>query len=532
MLPYRLYMDNALKQLNVATLFLPVFFYSVTMIVVGLFMNQIIKAMTTQIGVLMSIGIDKKEIILLFLIFGFLMALLAGVLGVPVGYGLNVFMAGVMSEVYSIPTIISSVRVGMCALAIGALMIFSEVATLISCLGILKITPKDATIANEAKRKKLPKWLSKFIDKAPMNIKLGTNSIAQNPRRFFVSSFAIFASLVLILLTSFFYVSKEEMISQSVDRRMAYDCQVYFTEKEEDEEFINNLKTQTFIEDFEDCYYTYVKASSPNNKGIYLECLAIDTDAGNLVNVPDSKGKGTVKVQNEGIVLTKSDALRLKVSKGDTITINGVEIEITDISNQYFHPITYLSKQQIDSLGVAYVSSFLVDVVDGQDNEFLAYLTNEKPQCLTVFTASLAKDLRGIFDSINVFLYIMIGFSLGMSFVILSIMSQNALMEQQRQLSVFRAIGFTILDISNFWTLQSVLQMILSSIFAIPAGAVAAIILFKLCSSVSQIYPFIFSFGAVGLALGFVLVVIIACHLIAMRSIKKWNIADNTRCRE
>lgn len=533
LLPYRLYMNNSIRQLNIATVFLPVFFYSVTMIVIGLFMNQIIKVMTPQIGVLMSIGIDKKQIISLFMIFGLLMAIVAGILGVVAGWGLNVLMANVMIKVYSIPIITHAIKPIVCVVAVGLLLIFAELATLLSCLRIFKITPKDATINNESVRKPLPKWLARFIDKAPMNIKLGTNAIAQNPRRFAVSTFAIFASLVLILLTGFFYQAKNEMIAQSVERRMNYDCQIYMTGKEEDDEFLTNMRAQSFVKEAEHCFYTYAKASSTNNvDGVYLECLAIEINSGNLINIPNSNGKGVTKIQEQGVVLTKSDADRLKVKKGDQIGINNISLVITDISYQYFHPITYLSKQQMTDLGIQYVSTYLVDIENDQQNQFLEFVTNNKQQCLTVFTESLAKDLNGIFDSINVFLYIMIAFSLGMSFIILSIMSQNALMEQQRQLSVYRAIGFTVLDISNVWTLQSVLQMISSALFAIPAGAVSAIILFKLCSSASQIYPFVFSWPVIGIALGFVLLVIIACHWIAMGTIGKWNLADNTRCRE
>ena len=533
MLPYRLYMDNVLKQLKVASLFLPIFFYSVTMVVIGLFMNQIIKTMTAQIGVLMSIGIDKKDIISLFTMFAFLMAITAGLLGVPAGFGINVMMAKIMIEAYSIPFITSKVSVLFAAISIVILVIFAEIATLISCSAIMRITPKDACIANESKRKKLPKWLSKFIDKAPMNIKLGTNSIAQNPRRFFVSTFAVFAALVLILLTGFFYVAKEELIDQSVNRRMCYDAQIYMTSKEENDDFYNKLKTQSYVDEIEDCYYTYAKATFNDGEGIYLECLAIDMDAGNLVNIPDIKGKGTIHIQETGLVLPKTDAKRLGVQKGDYLLINDKQILITDISYQYFHPITYLSKAQMDELGLQCVTSYLINVSDnGGDDELLNYLASNGVQCLTVFTSSLAKDLHGIFNSVNVMLIIMIGFSLGMSFIILSIMSQNALMEQQRQLTVFRAIGFTIMDISNVWTLQSVLQMLLSALIAIPAGAGFAILLFKMCSSASQTYPFILHWGVIGMAVAFVLLVILACHLIAMRAIKKWNIADNTRCRE
>ena len=528
-MPHIVYMDHALEQVQIASIFLPVFFYSVTMIVVGLFINQIIKSMTPQIGVFMSIGINNGETVKLFLVFTIIMALVSGLLGAPVGYLLSILMAGVMKKTYSIPTITPSLNVFVTASAIVGLLLFVVATTLIATRAIFRITPKDATISNEAKRKQLPKRVQKFIDKAPMNIKLGVNSVCQNPRRFFVSSFSIFASLVLILLSTFFFVSKEEMIDQSVNRRLNYHAQVYLTQKE-DNAFIDDLAKQAFVDAMEDCYYTYLKVDRDDGSDVYLECLAIDEGLSDLVNIPSKNGFGNVSVPNEGLVLPKASADTLKVKEGDTISINGHGVKIDSISYQYFHPITYLSKAQMDALEVDYVSSFILNIND--QNAFSQYLSENRNQSLTVFTKSLSKDLKNIFDSTNAMIFIMVGFSLGMAFIILMIMSQNALMEQQRQLTIFRAVGFTIFDISNVWTLQSVSQLIVSSLFGVPVGALSIYILLRMTSSASQTYPFIFSWPVVFMAIGFVLLVVIMCHLISMISIKKWNIADNTRSRE
>lgn len=529
-LPHIAYMNHALEQVQVASIFLPVFFYSVTMIVVGLFINQIIKTMTPQIGVLMSIGVDNSSIVRLFLLFTVVMGISASILGAPVGYALTILMSNMMKKTYCIPTISAGLHPLVVIGAVIGLLLFTIVTTLIATRAIFRITPKDATISNEAKRKRLPKPVEAFIDKTPMTLKLGINSIAQNPRRFFVSSFSIFASLVLILLSSFFYVSKNEMIDQSVVRRLNYDCQIYLTQKEDDESFINGLKEQSRGENgFEECYYTYLQVDNPKGT-VYLECLAVDPGYNELINIPNNTGHGSLKVPETGIVLPLTSAETLKVKKGDSITINNVSVKVIDISYQYFHPITYLSKVQMNELGVDYVSSFVMNVKS--NGQLLKYLSENRNQCLTVFTSSLSKDLHGIFDATDSMIYIMIAFSIGMAFIILCIMSQNALMEQQRQLTIFRAVGFTVLDISNIWTLQSVSQLFVSSLFGVPAGALSIYILLSLCSSSTQIYPFVFSWIATLIAIGFILLVITACHLLAMHSIYRWNIADNTRSRE
>ena len=526
---YILYLENCIKQLRVASIFLPLFFYFVTMIVIGLFINQIITSMTKEIGVMMSVGVGYRDISSLFLLFTLLMSIVASIIGLGCGMLLNIRLILSMRVVYSMPTLPMTLNFGFSIGACLILVLFSEITTLISCRGILRITPKDATISNEAKRKPLPKWLSRFIDKAPMNTKLGVNSIAQNFKRFFVSTFSIFASFVIILITLTFFASKTRLVNQSVNTRPQYDGQIYYANLASDDE-VNELANIDAITKLENCYYTYVEATK-DGKSVYLECLAIDEESqNNFVNIPDSKARKTLKIEKEGIILPTSIAKELKAKKGDYISINGNNVKVIALSNQYFHPITYLSKYQLNVLTDQYVTSILFDT--NNEDAVLDYLDEKAAGTLTVFTRNLSKDIHSVFDSINVFIYIMVGFSFGMGLIILAIMSQNALMEQKRQLTILRAIGFTIKNVSDVWTLQSVSELLLASIFAIPVGYYVAIILFKKSSSAAQSYPTVFSIPAVIITFAFILLIIVLTHIFAMISIKRWNIADNTRSRE
>ena len=534
LLPYRVYMANAQRQLNIATVFLPVFFYSVTMIIIGLFMNQIIKAMTPDIGIMVSIGVDKKEIISLFLMYALLMGIVSGILGVITGYGIYCLLTSIMVNTYSIPILSFAIHPLVTAVAIIGLVIFAELATFLSCLAIFKITPKDAVISNEAKRKKNPKIVDKIIEKSPMTIKLGLNSIFQNPKRFFVSVFSMIASFVLTMLCCNFFISKETMIDQSVHQRLNYDCQVYMQEISTDEQ-INEIKNLDSVSAFEDCYYTYLNVKAKDDS-TYIEALGVNENSeSNLVVVPDKNGHGDIAIPNEGLIIPKSYAAKLHVKIGDMVSIGGIDIEIKNISYQYFHPIAFLSKTQMKALSdqsteVSYVSSFLINVKDR--NAFDDYFVENQVQCLTVYTENLAKDLYAIFNTINIMIFIMIGFAFGIGFIILCIMSQNTLMEQKRPVSVLRLIGFRIKDVSNFWSLQSISQLIFSLLFAIPGGLLASYILFTMASAPTQTYPFIISWQVMLISFGFVLLTVLICHSLAMISIRKWNLADNTRSRE
>ncbi len=390
-MPHIAYMDRALAQVQIAAVFLPVFFYTVAMIVVGLFINQIIKAMTPQIGIFVSIGVGKWDIVKLFLIYTVLMAVASVIIGAPAGFALNIFLSGIMKNTYSIPTINAMLNPWVVGAAAILLIIFTIGTTLLSTQRIFSITPKDATISNEAKRKRLPAPIERFIDKAPMN---------------FVSTFSIFAALVMILLSTLFGVSKNELVGQSVDRRLNYDAQVYLTaaeSKEDVQSFYEGGKVKSdgsgFIKDFVNCYYTYLKVDNTDHN-VYVECLAVDvsnSSVDKLIHIPNSTGRGKIYVPEKGVILPKTTADELNVKKGDYISINNKRVLVSDISYQYFHPITYLSLEEMEKLEVSYVTSYIMNVTAEADLQH--YIAENKNQSLTVFTSSLSKDLHNIFDA-------------------------------------------------------------------------------------------------------------------------------------
>ena len=159
-------------------------------------------------------------------------------------------------------------------------------------------------------------------------------------------------------------------------------------------------------------------------------------------------------------------------------------------------------------------------------------LSSKTSQSLLVFTSSLKKDLHRIFDTLDIFLLIMIIFSLSITLVILFTMNKNALIEQIYQLSLYRAIGFKISAISKIFILQHVVQLIIATIVALPISALSSHILFNLASSARQTYPFIFSFPIILIALLFIIAVITICHLFTLYKIKKLDIANNLRSPE
>ena len=526
----RRYMKEVEHQLGIAFIFLPVFFYIIIAFLTALFIGQIIRQTTRNIGIMLSNGVSRKQIIIVLLAFSLLIALFAILISIPIGFGISSLIAHSMIKTYTIAIIGNSLSWPAILISSASLILLVILATLFASISIFRITPKDASLNNESNRKSLPLKIEKSIQKLPFTPQNATNSMLQNKRRFFISTFSIFASLTMILICGFFQISKSNLINQGCNQRMNYDCQVYLN-IDHDEELINEIKNEECVSKYLDCYYSYVEAKTEDGKSQYLECLAFNPNENDgMVNIPDIKGRNNLALANEGIIIPKGYAKALNVKENDTIYINNVGVKVVGISYQYYHPITYLSKTQFTALGVDFVSSLLLNT---NDEVKLSQFINQKTNLsLLVFTSSLEKDLHRIFDTLDIFLLIMELFALSITLVILFVMNRNALIEQIYQLSLYRAVGLKMGSISKIFIFQHFIQLLIGTIFALPVSILSSNILFNLASSVRQTYPFIFSIPLILIALIFIILVIAICHLFMMIKIKKIDIATNLRSSE
>ena len=526
----RQYMKSVNKQLGVAFIFLPVFFYLIAMVLLGLFIGQIIRQTTRNIGILLSNGASRKDIVLILLSFTAIISFIACLLAIPIGYGLSSLVTSTMIHAYFVPTIGSSLSIPVVLIGASSLFAMNIISTLLASFSIFKITPKDASLNNEARRKPLPRRMEKTIAKMPFTLQSAANSIFQNKRRFFISSFSITASLTMILLCGFFHVSKTELINQGCERRMHYDCQLYL-EGKVDDAYVDELKSEPSITQIMDCEYSYLEIKNERGDYQHVECLAFNPlDNQGMVDIPDADGHNVVTLQEDGLIMPKSYADLLGVVKGDTVIINDAKVLVSDISFQYYHPIAYCSKTQLNAIATDYVSSLLINTTD--EIALSQALSKKAGQSLIVFTSSLEKDLHRVFDTLDIFLFIMSAFALSITLIILFIMSISALQEQIYQLSIYRAIGMKVSAIMKIFICQSGVQLALATALAAPISVISSQVLFGLASSARQTYPFIFSFPYLGLALLFVILVIGICHLFSTHRVRRIDLSANLRSYE
>ncbi len=520
------YIHRSIKQIRVSAIVVPIFFYIVTLVVIVLFMNQIIKSMTKEIGIMISIGIDRKEIYGLFSIFIIIVSIISCVIGNIVAIFITRFMTKIFIDTYSMPVISRSLNIHFVLLSNLSLILIGQLSCFISCYKILKLTPTTAMNNNKQIVGKQSKLALKITKNRSVNFSLAINSLFKNKKRTFVSLFSTIATISIVLMSLEFNHSVNRLLEHTIDERLPYDCQIY-SNKKLDSSFIDNLRNQDFILDMDVCYFTFLKVNA-NGKESYLKTLAAPLD-NKLLFIPNNQNK-KINVSEEGIILAHNDAKELGVKAGDTVVINDKRIKVTDISRQYFNMTEYISIDQMNNLEVDYTTSVLINTND--ENKLLRFLAENENGAIAVFSSSIGKDLSNRFSSINIIIILLVLFSLLIGLSILSIMALNQLSDDNKNISIMRSIGFRIKDISIYWLIQDLIYLVISTIVSVPVTLLVTKGLLEYISSSGQVYPFELNIGVILLSIFFVLLVMLFSHFVSIIKVSKWNLADKTRLRD
>ena len=137
-----------------------------------------------------------------------------------------------------------------------------------------------------------------------------------------------------------------------------------------------------------------------------------------------------------------------------------------------------------------------------------------------------------IFITYDVPASLVAGFAVLIGLVIVVNTGNTNLLEQKRQLSVLRALGFQQSQISRSWYVQSLLYFLFSLALGLPGGIVVAKMALFRMSVASRTYPFVHEAWVYALTAGLVLAYITFSHFMTVWSMKKWNIVENVKDKE
>lgn len=524
--PVQMCIDNNLQPLWALSILVPGLFFISMIVVIWLFLSQIVRQCRKEIGILRALGFEKRTIRLLFCLIALLITLIACVIGIGVGYVLLHFTTRLFGNYFPLPHIYYIFSRKHMILAIIITILAGQLAAFLSTLQLSSIMPSEAMSREAPAVKSTPQFVQKMLRHTPTDLKYGITSIFRSGKRFAFSIICIAASMMLILASIAFHVSKNHLLSQLYDQRIHYDAQI-FVDSAPSQELLSGIASQHSVSDVE--VLTYRNAAVTANGKTADAIFSAPAENTALLTVCDRQEK-PLPIPARGVILERHLAQELGVAAGDTVTADGVSLEITAISEQSVNRMQYVSPQTMARLGQPDQYTIICHAAD--EKALLQYVSGLDGYLYTNFTDVMYRANADTFWLYSLGVYILIGFSVVLGFLIIYNTTQTNLLEQKKELSVLRSLGFHIREISRIWLVQTALQFLLACAIGLPAGTLLAKYTLTQMSIEGREYPFVHDPLQFVLTVCVVLVYILISHFAAMRSIRKWNIVENVKEKE
>ena len=521
---------DALRGINFITISAPAVFFVVVLIVTALFLFQIVKQCRKDIGIMRALGEKTSSISLVFLSLSFVIGFFAWLLGVGIGSVFTILANGAYG---------SALKLFPQAFALHPVAIFISLAIIVTVtlltgylasLNIARIRPVEAMKALPPTNNNTPLLTRTVFKKAPITLKVTISQTLRNIRRYILSGVCLLASGMLIFVALSLGESKSQMMSQVFQTRLNYDVQVYFDNLPTDE-YINetfladdsNIEAKTLIK-----YLPSEMVNIRNNKkevglinGVknyqYQDLIRIIDDYEKIIDVPE-----------HGIILSTYHAYLLDAKVGDVIEANEVPLTVIAISNEYMYQVSYTN---YDEYTPEYARGSLLVQVKNEDAFFEKYKDVEH-----VTYISYTKVIRGEFDdrlaAFNISSVILTIMAIVVGFMIVFNMMQTNLKEQKRTFATMRTLGYQRRSISMANLFTSVIQFIVSMVFAVPIGILLTKALLKSISVPDQIFPFPQTWTIYVFSTVIVLAFLLVSHFLVMNTMKKWNLPESVKERE
>ena len=241
------------------------------------------------------------------------------------------------------------------------------------------------------------------------------------------------------------------------------------------------------------------------------------------------------KYGNLVLSMTGSDFLKQGYAYGDivTVTIAGTKTTVTGISRQLCMDFQYLPAAERERYPMDKQTGWLVLMKEGSGKqEITEEMAGQDGYIITLWRSVMEKSYRDLFISYDLFVYLLIIICaiVGIFFVVNT--NRNNLQEQKFSLSVLRTIGFQQRQISCRWFLQSLLYLVCSLAVGYLTGQLLARVGVQILSNSSRHFEYISSVYQYFWTAVLVFVYMLVGHWISMRSMKKWDLVENTKGRE
>ena len=427
-------------------------------------MNRFVKKQRTQIGTLKALGFKNRKIINHYLGYGFIVSLVASIVGLLVGrYALGTFFLNMEMNYFEIP-VYNTVLIPIVYILAIAVVVLITLVTYLSCRSILKES------AVEALRLEIPKVKNTKFDlttkgifkKASISTRWNLRDVGRNKGRSIMAIVGITGCTMLMLCAFGMMDTMKSYLSWEFDKISNFEYKLSLSNNYTDEQFDNI--TQKYGKETSQTFGIEIK----NNDKKETNTLTVN-DAPNKLKYTNHN-KEYMDLKDNGIYITEKLSEKYGLQVGDEITWhifgddNWYTCKIIGLNRDPQNQQLNMSRKYFESLGLTYRA----DVVYTDEDLSNTKTIDGVEVIQTVET--LKQGMENMLQTMKLMLVILIIVSAILGFVIIYNLGILSLTEKQYQFATLKVLGFKDKQIKNIFVKQNLWLTIVGIILGLPLG--------------------------------------------------------------
>ena len=462
----------------------PIVFFVIATLISLTSMTRMVEEQRVQLGTLKALGYNKMQIASKYLIYASLACIIGGSLGMVVGFQMLPNIIWMMYKMmYTMNDIIIEFNWYYAILGLGLASICIIGATLWTSINALRNTPA------ELMRPKAPKPGKRvLLEKIPFiwkhlnfSNKVTVRNIFRYKKRFLMTIIGIAGCTGLILVGFGIKDAVTAILPNQFEKVYNYDMQISLKsglQENELEKFKEELQQKEGIETVVETYASsgvLINGEKEENTQIVVPK---DENVRNIISLKNIKTKEDIELQTGKIAITDKVAQLLNVQQGDKITLRDidnkeVELEISDIVENYVYHYVYMSKDTYEQIHGKYEVNLLF-VKDNLELEQEQTLSREILQKSEVNSISLISTISSAMDnmmsSLNYVVIILIVSAGLLAFVVLYNLSNVNISERIRELATIKVLGFYDKEVYKYVARETIILTVIGIVLGLGLG--------------------------------------------------------------
>lgn len=515
----------------------PILFLIIAILVSLTTITRMVEEERGLIGTYKALGFTNVEILMKYMIYAVIACLIGGVIGDVFGYVvLPTILFTVFHVMYTLPEyeILFDVVYG-----VGGILLFEVgviVASIYACERSLKKMPAKLM------RPKSPKAGSRvmleqvtFIWKRLSFLnKVTARNLFRYKKRLFMTIFGIAGCTALLLCGFTIKDTVSEMMPQQYEVVYQYDLMAVSSE-DDYEELQTMLDGDKEVKEYISARIDSVEILNADGAKETVQLIVVPEGASleGYINLKDKKDHA-VELEAKDIILTRNATRILDVSKGDTLTLQTldleqVEIMISKVVENYFGNIVYMTENTYKELFGEFQSNGALIQLSEACKDQKAYTEDlKREECVlsAVSTEAMRDEFSSAFALINMVVYVILILAAMLAFVVLFTLSNTNISERERELATIKVLGFYNGEVHAYVNKETWILTCIGILLGMPAGwllgrYVMGILELPSLEFYIDLYPISYLYAAI-ITLVFALIV----NLITNRTLNKINMVE------